>query len=161
MTVDGTDFIVPKQRSHRRDKTFFSHKFRHAGFRYEIGVNIQTGDICWTNGPFKCGKWPDVKIFRRDLKHLLAQGEMVETDNGYPDVKCRTADMVLNRDDDRAKSRARFRHESINADLKDFGCLKQVWRHPLEKHVIAFNSCTFLLQLYYRMCGGPKFQVKY
>jgi hypothetical protein len=64
-------------------KDWYSHKFKAAGIRYEVAVCIQTGDIVWINGPFKCGKWPDVKIFRAELQQKLLPGEMVEADNGY------------------------------------------------------------------------------
>jgi hypothetical protein len=39
----------------------------------------------WVNGPFKCGSWSDIKIYRRDLKQKLRVGEMVEADSGYQD----------------------------------------------------------------------------
>jgi hypothetical protein len=51
--------------------------------RYEIGICIKTGDILWVNGPFMCGSWLDIKIYRRDLKQKLRVGEMVEADSGY------------------------------------------------------------------------------
>ena len=37
----------------------------------------------WINGPFPCGQYPDIKIFRQDLKFELEDGEMVEADLGY------------------------------------------------------------------------------
>jgi hypothetical protein len=46
-------------------------------------VCIQTGDIVWVNGPFKEGKWNDIKLYRRILKEQLLPGEMVEADRGY------------------------------------------------------------------------------
>jgi hypothetical protein len=58
-----------------------SHKSQGAGYRYEMGVCIQTGDIVWVNGPFKCGDWPDINIFRCGLKGRLAPGEKVEADS--------------------------------------------------------------------------------
>ena len=67
MTVDGVD--CPIQEPIPFDPQWFSHKFRGPGLKYEIAVCIQTGDIVWANGPFKCGKWPDVKILRHGSCH--------------------------------------------------------------------------------------------
>lgn len=65
------------------EKAFRSHKFKHAGLRYEIAVCILTGDIVWVIGPFPCGAWPDISIFRFALKYLLDENERVEADDGY------------------------------------------------------------------------------
>lgn len=161
MTVDGIDIKIPRQKPHLRDRLHYSHKFKHAAFRYEVAVCIQTGDIVWFYGPFPAGKWPDINIFRLKLKHMLLPGEMVEGDKGYRDLSCRHCDVVVNRRDARAKSRAMLRHESVNSDLKTFACLSQQWRHDLDKHGLAFASCAFLTQMKYKLEGGPKFHCKY
>ena len=62
-TVDGTDFRV--QETFPLDPRLFSHKFKGAGLRYEVGVCIQTGFIVWISGPFRDGQWPDLSIFQR------------------------------------------------------------------------------------------------
>jgi hypothetical protein len=36
----------------------------------------------WVNGPFKAGKWNNIKLYRRTLKGQLLPGEMVEADRG-------------------------------------------------------------------------------
>ena len=159
--MDGTDFKIPRQQPFRRDKLYYSHKFKHAGFRYEVAVCIQTGYIVWINGPFPCGMWPDINIFRRDLRKKLLPEEMVEADRGYKDDKCRYCDVVVSKSDGRAKSRAMRRHETVNSDLKTFGCLEHQWRHELSKHSLAFASCAFLTQMKYELEGGPKFHCKY
>ena len=161
VSVDGTDFKIPRQKPFSRDKQYYSHKFKHAALRYEIAVCIQTGDIVWINGPFRAGKYPDVNIFRKYLRNKLQPGEMVEADRGYRDDRCRHCDVVVSRKDARAKSRTMRRHEGVNADIKNFGCMYQQWRHPLEKHRLAFCSVAFLVQLTYRLEGGPKWDVKY
>ena len=53
MTVDGTDVMIWEPTPF--SKMWYSHKFHGAELRYEIGMCIQTGDIVWVNGPFKCG----------------------------------------------------------------------------------------------------------
>ena len=81
VTVDGTD--CPIQEPIPFSKKWYSHKFKKAGLRYEVAVNIKTGDIVWINGPFPCGSWNDIKIFRCNLKLLIPPGEMVEADKGW------------------------------------------------------------------------------
>jgi len=61
---------------HHFNKDYFSHKFHHAGVRYEIGICIATGWIVWINGPFPCGAWPDLRIARSSLHDALFNDEM-------------------------------------------------------------------------------------
>jgi hypothetical protein len=42
--------------------------------------NMPTGDIVWIYGPFPCDSWPDLKIFRSNLKIKLAPREKLEAD---------------------------------------------------------------------------------
>jgi hypothetical protein len=78
--------------------------------------------IVWYNGPFPAGKWPDINIFRRNLKQILPPGETVEADRGNKYISCMHSDVVVSKADSRAKSRAMRRHETVNGDLKAFGC---------------------------------------
>jgi hypothetical protein len=34
-------------------------------------------------GPFPCGDWLDIEVFRFALKHLLEDSERVEADDGF------------------------------------------------------------------------------
>jgi hypothetical protein len=106
LKVDGVDFMLqePWPWDRHYDPLFFSHKSHGAGYRYEMGVCIQTGHIVWVNVPFKCGAWPDLNIFCRDLKDRLAPGEKFEADSGYRgDDRIRTPHDVANMADWRAK----------------------------------------------------------
>ncbi len=51
LSVDGTDFLVAMGWS----KSFYSYKFKKSGLRYEAGLCIKTGDICWWSGPYVPG----------------------------------------------------------------------------------------------------------
>ena len=84
LSVDGTDFMVYEPRPF--DRKWYSEKFHGAGLRYEIGVCIQTGWICWVNGPFPCGSWPDIQISRDSLVYELLPDEFVLADRGYGGV---------------------------------------------------------------------------
>ncbi len=103
-----------------------------------------------------CGEWPDIKIFRRNLKHRLADGEMVEADRGYKgDPRVRNSDNVVSRTDARAKTRARARHETVNRRLKQWGCLKQTFRHDRHKHKEVFAVVAVITQLAFDNGEGP------
>ena len=52
MSVDGTDGAIYEPTP--ISPSWFSHKFRAAGVRYEIGVSVEKGDIVWLHGPFPC-----------------------------------------------------------------------------------------------------------
>ena len=76
--MDGADVRVYEPSLF--DRHMYSHKFRAAGLRYEIGVSIGEGYIIWVNGPFKCGAKPDVTIFRERMRMTLRSGERVVAD---------------------------------------------------------------------------------
>jgi hypothetical protein len=128
--------------------SLFSHKSQGAGYRYEMGVCIQTGDIVWVNGPFKCGDWPDINTFRLDLKGRLAPGEKVEADVGYRgDNSIRTPNDVANMVDRPAKSVARARHETINHRFKKCYAVGGVFRHHRRMHTPVFSTVAVITQL--------------
>jgi hypothetical protein len=160
MTVDGVDF--PIEEPIPFDSDWCSHKFKKAGLRYEMAVCIQTGDIVWVKGPFKCGKWPDVKIFKTFLMQRLADDEMVEADKGYRgrNIKARTPDDCVSQVDRAAKVRALMRHETVNRRLKQWGCMQQRWRHAREKHKIAFCAVVVCTQTAFDL-GERPFQCRY
>lgn len=76
VSVDGTDFRIYEQEPFWPG--WFSHKFNGPGVRYELAVAIRTGDIVWINGPFPCGEWSDLRIFRSSLIDYLDDNERVE-----------------------------------------------------------------------------------
>ena len=81
ISVDGTDFQVYRQKGSY--KFWYGYKFKKPGVRYEVAISIISGDIVWINGPFPCGFYNDIKIFRQGLKNMLEDGERVEVDDGY------------------------------------------------------------------------------
>ena len=116
--------------------------------RYEIGVSIPMGYIVWVNGPYPCGAWPDLKIFRDCLIHNLDEGEYVLADGGYSDINGRCFTPSGRHDfQDRQESVVRARHETLNTRFKKWGALHQVWRHPLIKHGIVFHAIANILQV--------------
>ncbi len=79
LSNDGTDFCIAMGWS----KSFYSYKFKKSGLRYEVGLCIKMGDICWWSGPYGPGIWNDLLIFKDRLMTHLEPGERVETDRGY------------------------------------------------------------------------------
>ena len=157
VTVDGTDFQIYEPTPFSTE--WYSHKFDGPGLRYEIGVAIKTGDIVWFNGPFPCGSHNDLKIFRRNMKLMLGPGEMVIADRGYiGDEKVVTPDNFKNARHKKAMGIARARHETINGRLKNWGILKQIFRHHRNKHHIVFKCILVLTQIDIET-GNPPFQV--
>ena len=148
VSVDGTDTRVPSYRPFW--KGWFSHKFNGPGTRWEIGLSIRSRDIVWVHGPFPCGRWPDLKIFRHAMKSFLHDNEKAEADDGYvgeptkiltPEVNSRTAaDVEL-------RQCVRNRHETINRRLKEWKCIKECLKHSLDKHSAMFRAVAVIVQL--------------
>lgn len=146
MTVDGTDFLIHEPFPF--DKIWYSHKFKHAGVRYEIAVCIQTGWIVWIRGPFPCGAFNDCQIYQQSLKQKLLPTERVEADAGYSN------EMTVRLPDDYQgkiewkwqKGRARARHEAINGKLKEWKAIGNVWRHDVKKHQMTTRAVAAILQ---------------
>lgn len=145
---------------------WFCHKTKHSGVRYEIGICIRTGEIVWVEGPYACGDWPDINIFRRCLIHYLDSGERVESDDGYigeSPLHCKVPSMMGPRQSDEYQAmekRVASRHETCNKRFKHWGCLKSRFRHDTLKHGPCFRSVVVLTQLDIEF-GEPLFDTEY
>ena len=159
ISVDGTDFRVPES-----GKKFFSFKFRKSGLRYEVGLCILTGVIVWINGHYKAGSWKDISIFRNSLKSHLEEGERVEADDGYvgeaPEfIKC-PASFTNPQETLFMQQRVRNRQETVNKRLKNWGALKQAYRHKFSNHGEIFRAIIVVTQLAIKG-GEPLFTCGY
>ncbi|KAL7523555.1 hypothetical protein ACHAWF_002737 [Thalassiosira exigua] len=154
LSVDGTDFLLAMSYW----SGFYSHKFKKCGLRYEVGLCILTGHICWWHGPFPCGKFNDDMIFNRALARDLEEGERVEVDMGYrnsfPVTKCPP---FVN---DEMSARVRMRHETVNRRFKNWNILKAAYRHDFQLHQEVFGAVACLTQLALEN-GEPLFSVEY
>ena len=159
ITVDGTDCSIEEQSPF--DPDLWSHKINAAGLRYEIGIALQSGLVCWVNGPYKPGPWPDLRIFRHRLMSALANGEFIVADRGYKDGE----EFVFSKDTgpDWLKEmigRATARHETLNGKLKVFNVLSTRFRHGIERHESVFNALINIIQLVL-IHESPLFDVHY
>lgn len=152
-SIDGVDFKIlePSPFSRR----WFSHKFRGPGLRYEIALNIKTGDIVWANGGYPCGEYPDLKLAREAYVWLVAEGELTMADKGYRDNRF----FLLPTEQNKKKhKRIMARHETVNKRLKQFKILHETYRHHLSKHPIVFHAVANLTQIMIQN-GEPLFSV--
>ena len=142
VSVDGTD--CPVQEPTPFSPTWYSHKFKSAGVRYEFGVSVKKGELVWVNGPFPAGSFPDLKIFRLGMKRFLLPGEHVIADGGYMDPVCSATLM------DSATPEVKFvraRHEAANKRIKQFNVVSHRFRHRLSLHGYCFHACAIITQL--------------
>ena len=114
VTVNGTE--CPINEPQPFNSMWYSHKFKDSALQYELAVCIQTGWIVWVNGPYPCGRYPDITIFQHKLKYKLNNGEKVEADLGYCGELgyVQTPHNAVSLLDKQAGGRARARHETIN-----------------------------------------------
>ena len=158
LSVDGTDFRLAMGYS----KPCWSYRFKKSGVRYEVGLCIKTGDICWWNGPYERGIWNDGMIFKDALVSMLEYGKRCEPDGGYrgsaPEfVKCpkgvwgESGKWVM-------QQRVRSRQETVNERLKNWGILATPYRHDFNLHQTVFAAVIVLLQLSFEY--NPLFSVE-
>ena len=150
ISVDGTDcwFHEPKHQEWSQDRKYFSHKFKKAGLRYELGISLSDGKLVWMNGPFKAGR-SDKKIFKKDglkakLKAAKQRGIADGGYTGHPELS------TPNPDDSKMvrvfKSRALKRHEAFNGMTKRFECLSVRFRHIVARFADCFEAVCVLCQ---------------
>lgn len=119
----------------------------------------------WIDGPFPAGLYNDIKCLRWAVLEHLDENERMEGDDGFigecpKHVKCpksfvREEQMLA------MQSRVRSRHEYCNKRLKQFGCLKERFRHhDFNKHAICFRAVAVLTQLAIE-AGEPLWDVEY
>ena len=167
-SIDCTDckiFLLKGAAKKSVRKVFWSYKFKKSGIRYEVGVCIKTGFIVWVHGPFPCGQYNDITIFRHCLSSCLDVGERVECDDGYwgeAPEQCVVPKHAWTREAKWVESSksVRARHETVNKRLKDFACLRLFFRHSIDFHSLCFRAVAVLTQLSFEN-GKPPFHVEY
>lgn len=137
VSLDGTDCRINEPQPF--NKKWFSHKFKAAGIRYEIGLSISRGDIVWASGGFPCGEWTDLKI-AKDLYVHVASKEITLADKGYRSKYFKIRSNAW-------EKRILARHETVNGRLKEFEILSTRFRHNLKKHPMAFHAVVNIVQL--------------
>jgi hypothetical protein len=148
ISLDGTDFRIKEPQPF--NPCWYSHKFKGPGLRYEVAVSISSGWIVWTNGPFPCGSYPDLRIARSEggIQEMMDEGEMYIADAGYRDggEYALTPD-GLNNANSRVFGVIRARHETINGRFKEWRALSCLFRHDLRKHWSVFMAIANITQI--------------
>lgn len=143
MSVDGTD--CPIREPEPFSTQWYSHKMNGAGLRYEVAVSVNGGDIVWVAGPYPCGAYPDLRIYRDQLKRRLLPTEKVIADNGYRDP---TALLQSEAGEFESFHRmVRARHEGVNGRLKRFKILTTPFRHGRDLHAMCFYAVANVTNL--------------
>jgi len=135
------------------DPADYSHKFKHAALRYEIGLSLgPLPYIVWIRGGGPAGTWSDKRLAITGpgaVIDFMDRGETALVDGTYaggehgdkfmtPIANPQTAtDEHFNV----VHSRYMARHETINAVFKHFGVARQAFRHPRSYH----KECIFAL----------------
>ena len=118
----------------------------------------------WINGPFPCGRWPDISIFRDALLYWLSPGERVEADDGYVGesprhIKC-PASFTNPQCTEYMQQRVRSRQETINLRFKFWGILAEIFRHDMTLHGDVLRSVAAMTQIAINL-GEPLFECGY
>lgn len=149
--MDGVDFRILEPTF---DPKWYSHKFRSAGLRYEVGLCIRTGKIVWFNGGFPCGTYPDLKVAYECYIHIIENGELTMADKGYKNDKY----FLLPKEHCQRHKLIMSRHETVNKRLRQFKILDNKFRHSLIKHEICFGAVINLTEILIEN-GEPLFSV--
>lgn len=131
----------------------YSHKFNGPGLAYELALSIFENKLVWMRGPFKPSK-SDLGIYQGELKGMLPVDKRVVCDGGYRDKNDPRLATPNSHDDPKLlsfKSRCRMRQESFNKRIKRFGCLRQDFRHSVDRHGDCFEAicvtCVYEMEL--------------
>ena len=89
----------------------------------------------------------------------------MEADNGYRgcEMAVRTPscpDVVIDRAKQKIQAKVRARHETVNERFKNWGVLKDCFRHSFERHGLVFRAVAVITQLSLEN-GEPLFNVAY
>jgi hypothetical protein len=115
--------------------------------RWEIALAIWSDNIVWVNGPYPCGKYADLKIFKEDLAHVLNHAkEKCIADGTYRHFTVSQKGMG-NHLWRKHKNRFRARQESVNSRIKVFNCFVNKWRHSHELHKHTMHVAIYLTQI--------------
>jgi hypothetical protein len=144
VSLDGTDFPINEPGPGPRNPGWYSHKFRGPGLRYEIGISIKTGNICWANGGYPCGSWPDLNIARDSYVHYVDDNELTLGDKGYRG----DARFITPTESNGGRHKQIMaRHETVNKRIRQFNILNKKFRNALEKHPRCFHAVVNITQI--------------
>ncbi|KAJ3253937.1 hypothetical protein HDU77_004327 [Chytriomyces hyalinus] len=147
--VDGVDMMVSEARP--LDKDLFSHKFKRAGYRYQVAVALGTSKIVYVGGGVPCGKWPDLTLVRQTLLKYIEPHEKVAADQGYvgdPRLMIRVPVTSVNNVNHNFNLKQMGAwHETVNRWFKDFQILNSLFQSDQNSHARIFKAVTQITQV--------------
>lgn len=141
-SLDGVDFKINEPSPF--NPSYYSHKFKSAGLRYEIGLCLRTGEIVWAHGGFPCGAYPDLKIAKDLFIQFLDENEKTMADKGYND---RNYFILPNEQNNVRHKKIMSRHETVNKRIRHFNVLNNKFRHDKSLHGKCFHAIVNLSQI--------------
>ncbi|KAI8854119.1 hypothetical protein BC829DRAFT_381320, partial [Chytridium lagenaria] len=143
--VDGVDFLVQEDRP--LNKGLYSHKFKHAGYRYQVATALGSSKIVHISGGWN--------MVRESLVPLLDPDETIAADRGYrgePKImtKLNGNTAEIKKHNYNLKQMG-ARHETINKKIKDLGRC-----HPFFEllQILLIYPCNENLCIqFYRNCN--------
>ena len=145
VTVDGTDFRIKDPSPF--STSWYSHKYKGPGVRYEVAICIATGWIVWIRGPYRCGSWPDLSIARDALHYCLENGERYVADNGYECEEALIPNDVTTYQEMYYMGIARARHETVNQLFKQFRIIGNRFHRSVDLHGLFTHSIANIIQI--------------
>lgn len=120
--------------------SWYQHRAEGSGMRYEVSISV-CGSIVCVNGPFKCGSFLDIKMFKEGMSLHLDGKEMVVADNGNSEPRFLLANDL--KDTDLVRHQCiRARHKTMNERLTYFSVLSSQFRHRVDFHMISFHAVS-------------------
>ena len=145
LSLDGVDFEVYEPNPF--NKKWYSHKFNRAGLRYEIGICINTGHICWIGGGIRAGQCNDLQLAERSFVTRLLPNERVVADKIYTSNKTFIGPPKRgHHKHGKLLKKIMARHENINKRFKDYKLVKKRWRHDWRKHNLTILAIGQIVQ---------------
>lgn len=148
--LDVTDFFVFAD---WQKWNLWSFKHRTTVLKYEIVLHMRKNLIIWCSGPWT-GRSSDQGIFNQQLKNVLKENEKIVSDSGYNGPHfirpLSTKKRKLDEDEkyhnwDIHSTSAKL--ENLNNLFKFFGCMRNYWRHGIQKHKLAFYVILNIVQI--------------
>lgn len=130
--------------SHPFWKGNYSYKFNGPGVRYEVVLN--DGNVVRLDGPHRGGKREDF-IFNTGTKKELPPGVKCIGDRFYQRNVSEIFTANTTPEEKRFARRVRGRHEGVNGRFKDWGALRQKFRHSWAKHGMVFRAVAVITQI--------------
>lgn len=117
-----------------------------AGLRYEVGLNIRTGNIVWVHGGVPCGDFPDLALARSRSIYCVNDDERTVADEGYRDARYLVYPSAFPLCA-RRLHQIMTRHETVNKRVKQFEVTIAVFRHNRTRHNFCFLSVVNIVQI--------------